>query len=202
MRMTRILAFMGSPRFGGNIDTFLKEMVASAEVHGAQVEKINLYGIDMTPCLECGGCDETGVCILNDHMRPLYKKIEEADAIVVASPIFFYNISSGTQALVERSQALWVRKYVLKSVAGKGERRGIFVSLGATRGKRLFDGALMVMKYFFDAIDCHFERAFLYRGIEKKEEIKDRPEVLREARELGKRLAMREDLSDIGVDTP
>ena len=200
--MRKILAFMGSPRFGGNTHILLEEVMASARSHGAETEEINLYGIDITPCIECGGCDETGECILNDDLKAIYPRMEEADAIVVASPIFFYNISSRTQALVERSQALWVRKYVLKRPPLRSGRRGVFISLGATKGKRLFDGVLMVMKYFFDAIGTDFSRAFLYRGIEKKGAVKEREDCLNEARELGKRLALDLPLSDIGCDTP
>ena len=197
--MTHILAFMGSPRFGGNVDTYIRRMAEAAEEHGAKVERVNLYGIDISPCIECGGCDESGQCVLDDAMKSIYPKLQAADVIVVASPIFFYNISSRTQALVERSQALWVKKYVLKQRNTAGNRRGVFVSLGATKGKRLFDGVLMVMKYFFDAISCPFERAFLYRGIEGKGEIAERREVLNEALELGARLALGKELNDIGV---
>jgi len=55
----KILAFMGSPRFGGNTHILFEEVMASARSHGAETEEINLYGIDITPCIECGGCDET-----------------------------------------------------------------------------------------------------------------------------------------------
>lgn len=200
--MKKLLAFMGSPRFGGNTDIYLKEVLSAAEAYGASVEKINLYGIDITSCIECGGCDLTGVCVLNDDMRDIYSKLDEANVIIVASPVFFYNVSSRTQALVERSQALWIRKYVLKKRLLNPHRRGIFVSIGATKGKKLFDGVLMVMKYFFDAIDCPFERAFLYRNIEKKGEVRQHKEVLEEARVLGMHLAKNEKLSDLGVETP
>jgi len=53
----KILAFMGSPRFGGNTHILFEEVMASARSHGAETEEINLYGIDITPCIECGGCD-------------------------------------------------------------------------------------------------------------------------------------------------
>ncbi|HFC46332.1 MAG TPA: flavodoxin family protein [Dissulfuribacter thermophilus] len=200
--MKKVLIFMGSPRFGGNTDTYVREVAKACEEHGGDVERINLYGIDIGPCIECGACDDTGKCVLKDEMAQIYDSLERADAIVVASPIFFYNISSRTQALVERSQALWVRKYVLKSVSKESDKRGVFISIGATKGKKLFDGVLMVMKYFFDAINCPFERAFLYRGIEKKGEIRGKEGVLEEARELGKRLALGTSLEDIGVDAP
>jgi len=194
--MTRILGFMGSPRAGGNTDILLDALLAGATAAGGHVEKTMLAGSRITPCLECGGCDETGECVLDDDMTPLYGRIAAADVIVVASPIFFYNITSHTQALVERSQAFWKGKYALKrGVLGGKRRRGVFLSLGATRGKLLFDGPLRVMRYFFDAIDAEFAGALLYRGIEAKGAVKEHPSALEEGRKLGGLLAECGDLS-------
>ena len=180
--MADILTFMGSPRHGGNTDILLGELIEAAMIHGADVEKVNLYDIDITPCIECRGCNKTGVCILDDDMANLYVRLEEADVIVVASPIFFYNITSRTQALVERAQALWIKKYVLRKDVKKTRRIGIFLSLGATKGKRLFDGVMMVMKYFFDALDVDFKGALLYRGIEEKGAIKEHRKAIEDVR--------------------
>ncbi len=191
----KIVAFHGSPRIGGNTDILLDAFLKGAETGGASVEKITLMSKRITPCIECGQCDTTGVCVLEDDMTPIYDKIREADIVVVASPIFFYNITSYTQALVERSQACWIGKYVLKTGPyGGKERKGIFLSLGATKGKMLFDGVLRVMKYFFDAISASFAGALLYRGIEKKGDVKKHPTALTEAEELGSLVATGADL--------
>jgi multimeric flavodoxin WrbA len=194
--MVRILGFMGSPRLGGNTDRLLSALLSGAEAAGAFVEKVPLVARKITPCMECGGCDETGVCVVEDDMTPLYELIAGAEVVVVASPIFFYNITSRTQALVERSQAYWNRKYVLKKgPLGGRRRRGIFLSLGATKGKMLFDGVLRTMRYFFDAIDADFVGALLYRGIESKGAIGEHPTALSDAQALGRLLAEGADLS-------
>lgn len=194
--MPLITGFMGSPRMGGNTDILLDTLLAEAAAHGAETERVVLAGRDITPCIECGGCDETGVCVLNDGMTPLYEKIEDSDVVVLASPIFFYNITSFTQALVERAQACWIGKYRLKRGPYGGKmRRGIFLSIGASRGKLLFDGVLRVVRYFFDATDATFDGALLYRGIEKRGAIREHPAALKEARALGALLAEGKDLS-------
>lgn len=194
--MVQILGFMGSPRLGGNTDRLLGALLAGAEGAGATVQRIPLVAKKITPCMECGGCDDTGVCVVEDDMTPLYGLIADADVVVVASPIFFYNITSRTQALVERSQAYWNRKYVLKKgPLGAKRRRGVFLSLGATKGKMLFDGVLRTMRYFFDAIDADFAGALLYRGIEFKGAIEEHPTALKDAWALGRLLAEGADLS-------
>ncbi len=196
--MTLITGFMGSPRKGGNTDILLDALLVEAAAHGAVTEGISIAGRDITPCIECGGCDETGVCVLSDGMTPLYEKIEASDVVVLASPIFFYNITASTQALVERSQACWTGKYRLKrGPLGGKMRKGVFLSLGATQGKLLFDGVLRVVRYFFDAIDATFECALLYRGIEKRGAILEHPTAIKEARTLGAFLAEGKDLSGV-----
>ena len=73
----------------------------------------------------------------------------------------------------------------------------MFLSLGATRGKRLFEGVQLVVRYFFDAIDADSCGALLYRGIEEKGAIRAHPTALTEARELGVRLAKEKNLTDL-----
>ena len=104
--------------------------------------------------------------------------------------MFFYGLTSQVKALIDRCQALWVRKYILKQIPLRiTERKGVFISVGATRGKRLFDGAIMTLKYFFDAIDVEYSAELLIRGVEKKGEIKKHPTLLSEAFQIGRRLA-------------
>ncbi len=196
MKNTSIVLFSGSPRKRGNTDMLAASFMAGAEEAGARVEHVRLYSRDIGPCLECGGCDKTGQCVLEDDMASVYPMIEQADVIAVSSPIFFYNITSRTQALVERSQAMWVRKYVLKQGDLAGRRRsGIFLSAGATRGKLLFDGVIRVMRYFFDAVSSDLHAALLIRGVEKRGDIKGHPFALKRARQLGNAVALGGDVT-------
>ncbi|NPB09009.1 MAG: flavodoxin family protein [Thermodesulfobacteria bacterium] len=183
----RVLAFQGSPRPGGNTDLLLRAFLEGIEEAGGEAEKIDLYRLRVEPCLECGKCDHTGECIIPDDMRDIYPKLDQAQVIVVASPIFFYNVTSRTQALIERSQACWIRKYVLKKPHPRaGERQGIFLSLGATKGRRLFEGVQRVVRYFFDALDVNYQGGLFYRGIEEKGAIRSHPSALKEAFSLGR----------------
>ncbi|HEU65873.1 MAG TPA: flavodoxin family protein, partial [Chloroflexi bacterium] len=119
----------------------------------------------------------------------LYQKLVEADHIVFASPIFFYGITSQAKAIVDRCQALWVRKHVLgMGKDDKRERRGVFISVGATRGEKLFDGAVLTVKYFFDAVDVKYSGDLLVKGIDDKGQIKENPAALEDAFRLGQEL--------------
>lgn len=183
----KILAFQGSPRKGGNTDLLLDAFLKGAQEAGVETEKIYLAKVRITPCLECGQCDQTGICVIEDDMAWIYPKIEEADLIVISSPVFFYNLTAYTQALIERAQACWVRKYILKKPPPlEKERIGLLFSVGATKGPRLFEGMIRVVRYFFEAIYARYEGGLFYRGMEKKGAILEHPTALTQAFHLGK----------------
>jgi multimeric flavodoxin WrbA len=183
----KVLGIMGSPRLGGNTDLLLDEALKGASNAGAEVEKIVVDRLKITPCKEIYHCLIDGTCPLKDDMQDIYPKILAADAIIVATPIEFYTVSAQTLTLMSRCQAFWARKYVLKNL-DIPVKRGAFIGVGATKGAKLFDGPLLTIKYFFQAVNAELKEELLIRGVDKKGEIKDHPEHLAAAYELGKRL--------------
>ena len=186
----RVLGLMGSPRKQGNTDLLLDEALKGAQSAGAQVEKIVLNELHITPCQEYYACLKAGECNIEDDMVWVYPKLLEADALILASPIFFYGLTAQAKALIDRCQALWVRKYRLKRATAPG-RRGAFIAVGATKGRRLFDGAVLTVRYFFDAADVAYSDELLIRGVDKKGEIEKHLSALSDAFELGRRLAQK-----------
>jgi multimeric flavodoxin WrbA len=185
----RVLAILGSPRRQGNTEILLDSLIDGARKQGGEVEKLVLCDYNISPCIECGSCSTTGECAIEDDMQDIYPKLLTDDAIVIASPIFFYSVTAVTKAFIDRSQALWARKYLLhqKPLTEK-IRCGYFLSLGATKGKQLFEGATLTIKYFFDAIDAKYCGGLFFRGIEGKEDIKHHPSALQEALEMGRKI--------------
>jgi multimeric flavodoxin WrbA len=101
-------------------------------------------------------------------MGLVYEAWEAASRIVVSSPIFFYDIPSQGKAILDRSQAFWVRRYRLGR--GKGTKpgaKGFLLAVGATKGEQLFVPITLAVRYLFDAIS--FPKGFgtlFFRGIE------------------------------------
>jgi multimeric flavodoxin WrbA len=199
----KVLGIAGSPRRSGNTDLLLDEALKGAQEAGAEVEKIYVRDYKITPCIECNGCFKDGRCVVKDDMQEIYPKLLEADRIIFASPMFFMGITGWAKALIDRCQALWAKKYVLKELVvspplgrGRGwveperksQRKGIFISVGGTKGKSLFEGAIRTVKTFFDAIDVIYSGELFYRSIDDKGEIKKHPTALREAYEAGQKL--------------
>ena len=184
----KVLGIMGSPRIKGNTDLLLDEALKGAQSQGAEAEKLIVDKLKISPCKEYYGCLEDGNCVIRDDMDDVYPKLLEADRIIVASPIFFYGVPSQLKALIDRCQATWARRYILKQKLSDRVRNGAFIAVGATRGKQLFDGSVLVIKYFFQAIDVNYMDELLVRHVDKKGEITEHPTALAEAFELGKRL--------------
>jgi multimeric flavodoxin WrbA len=182
----KVLGIMGSPRLKGNTDLLLDEALRGAQDKGAEVEKITVSRLKISPCLEIYACLNDGNCTIKDDMAGIYPKISAADAIIVATPIFFYTVSAQIMSLISRCQAFWARKYVLKMEVPP--KKGAFIAVGATKGARLFDGPKLTVKYFFQAINAEYKEELLVKGVDKKGEIKDHPTALTDAYELGKRL--------------
>lgn len=191
--MKYIVALYGSPRKNGNSTALLKEAVAGAREAGAEVDEIFLRDYKISPCLEIYNCIKTGECAIRDDFPEILEKLERSDAIMLASPIFFYTVSAHTKIFMDRCQALWVRKYWIdKQEFGKTPelRKGLFISVGATGGKKLFEGALLTVKYFFDVLDAGLWRTVLCRGVDKRGEIDNHPQSLQEARLAGRELVV------------
>ena len=185
----KVLGIMGSPRRQSNTEILLDKALEGAREAGAEVEKVLVSKLKISPCLEIYACLKDGNCAIKDDMQSLYEKLLEADHIIFASPIFFYGITSQAKAVIDRCQALWVRRHVLGiGKEDKRERRGVFISVGATRGGKLFDGAVLTLKYFFDAIGVKYSGDLLIREIDKKGQIREHPAVLEDAFRLGQEL--------------
>jgi len=185
----KVLGIMGSPRIKGNTDLLLEEALRGAQSQQAEVEKIVVDKLKISPCREYYGCLRDGNCVIRDDMDGIYPKLLSADAVIVASPIFFYALSAQLKALIDRCQALWARKYVLKNL-DVPLRKGAFIAVGATRGEKLFAGPVLTVKYFFKAINAEYADELLIRGVDQRGEIKEHPAMLADAYELGKRLVL------------
>ena len=186
----KLLALMGSPRLRGNTDLLTSAALRGAESRGMTTEKIIVSRLKVAGCTGCNACIKAGLCNIRDDMDALYNKLLDADAVLVAAPIFFYSPPAQLKAGIDRAQASYMRKYELKQDIDRGGgRKGGFIGVGGTTGARLFDGTRLTMRYFFDAIGVKYTEELLIRGVDKKGEVKAHPTALDDAYALGEKLA-------------
>ncbi|TBV83298.1 MAG: flavodoxin family protein [Desulfobulbaceae bacterium] len=189
MAKIKTLAFNGSPRRQGNTTTLLAALGKGVDDGQGDLEIIRLGDLAIHPCTSCGGCDLSGCCILEDDMTAIYPKILAADRVVLASPIYFYGITAQAKALVDRTQALWNRQRLQVALddarRSDPRRRGVLLAVAATKGAKVFDGAILTAKYAFNAMGLAYGGALLIRGLEGPDDAGRNHDALRRAEEFG-----------------
>jgi len=186
----KVLGIAGSPRRGGNTDLLLAEVMRGAASRGAEVKTIILNDLKITPCQHCDACLEAGRCKIEDDMQMVYRELEDADRIVLASPIQFMGITAQMKAMIDRCQALWARKYVLKipPLGNRRERKGFFISVGGRKIANLFEPTLVMIKTVFRILDITYAGELLFPGVDEKGAIAQHPDALRQAFLAGQEL--------------
>uniref|UniRef100_A0A831ZVU9 Flavodoxin family protein n=1 Tax=Desulfacinum infernum TaxID=35837 RepID=A0A831ZVU9_9BACT len=191
----RIVGIYGSPRPNGNTDKMLDAFLEGARKAGAWVDALYVRKLSLQGCIGCGGCDETGQCVVQDDMQQVYPLLEEADGIVLASPVYFYNVTGQVKLLIDRCQALFMKKMLNERKARHAAaenphgKRGFLLSAAATRGKRLFDCARLTFTYFMDALGGEMVGELCFRELEGKKDVEKDPERLAQCRAEGVRFA-------------
>jgi multimeric flavodoxin WrbA len=190
--LTDIIAIYGSPRRKGNTAILLKKAVEGARDAGAQVDEIVLRDFKISPCMEIYGCKKEGECAIKDDFQNIRDRILASRGLMIASPVFFYTVSSHVKMFMDRCQSLWVKKYWIEGTAPghlPPKRKGLVIAVGATKGKRLFDGMLLTMRYFFDVLDMELWDSLLFRGMDFEGDVLKRPEYLDQAYARGRDFA-------------
>jgi len=187
----RVLGIAGSPRRGGNTDLLLAEVMKGAKSKGAEVKTIVLNDLKITPCQHCDACFKEGVCRFDDDMQMVYRELEKADRIVLASPVQFMGVSAQAKAMIDRCQALWARKYVLKipPLGDRRPRKGLFIAVGGMKLANLFEPSLATVKALFKVLDVEYAGDLLFPGVDEKGAIKKHPDTLKQAFIAGQKLA-------------
>ncbi|SMC55104.1 Low molecular weight phosphotyrosine protein phosphatase [Desulfocicer vacuolatum DSM 3385] len=181
-----VLGLNGSPRRKGNNDYLLSLFMDEAEKRGCATHTIAAAFESYEPCIGCGYCEKKGLCSIKDDMaRDLFSLMRKADVIVLASPVYFYGVPARIKGIIDRIQTLWSRKYRFNlKDPGAEYRKGILLSVGATHGKNLFDGIRLTTRYFFDAMDCTYDRELCYPGIDDRGAIAAHPGVKDDVKRL------------------
>jgi multimeric flavodoxin WrbA len=183
-----VLGLNGSPRRNGNSETLLREALRGAEAEGANTLRFDLAFMAISPCEACQDCFQDGECVLLDDMGRLYDVLEQADVIIVSSPIYFSGMSAQTKIAVDRCQALWARRQVLK--IGRRDGIGAMVLVGAQPNAK-FENALSELRAFLTGIGLRPVADLTFGGMDSREAASNDPVALSRAFDLGRKLVRR-----------
>ena len=185
----QVLVILGSPRTKGNSSTLAARISRGAKSAGAEVETLFLHGLEINPCRGCDTCkkqDSKG-CAVKDDMQEIYPKLIQADAWVIASPVYWFTMSAQTKTFMDRCYALTA--YAENPFAGK--RIAIAMSYGDADPVR--SGCVNALRTFQDAFRYTGSKivGMVYGSATEAGEIANNKALMREAEELGRRLVSR-----------
>ncbi len=182
----KILILKSSPRISGNSNTLAEQAATGARDMGAQEEVFNLSEMNIRPCDACDECRETGgVCVIGDEMQNLYPKLRQADAILLASPIYWFTMSAQLKLCIDR----W---YALQTPEGNelgGKRFGIVLTYGDSD---LHNSGGINAIHTFESMFRYLKAeitGIVHGSADAAGDIEKQPALMEQAYRLGKKLA-------------
>lgn len=182
----KVLILLGSPRKKGNSATLAQRFGEGAEKAGAEVEAVYLHGMDIRPCAGCNACQEADDkhCGMDDEMQTLYPKLREADVLVFATPIYWFNVSAQTKLCMDRCYAL-----IGPSGTVLAHKEYAFI-LTHGDAEPFTSGAQNAIRVFRDSFDYIGAKiaGFIYGSAGAAGEIRHNEALMEKAFELGRRV--------------
>ena len=187
IKRRNVLVLLGSPRKKGNSATLAEHIIKGAESEGSEIETLYLHGMKIGPCQSCYACqkpDSKG-CAIDDDMQIIYPKLIESDTWVIASPVYWFNMSAQTKLFMDRCFAL--PAYKKDCFAGK--RIAIAMSYGDADA--FTSGCVNALRSFQDCFRYVGAKivGMVYGSALEAGEIKSNSSLMQAAEELGKKLA-------------
>jgi multimeric flavodoxin WrbA len=183
----KIVIVKGSPRRNGNSAALAEQVEAGARASGAIVESVFLHSLDINPCDACDACQSAPYsgCVVDDDMQALYPKLLAADALVVASPVYWFTVSAQTKLFMDRCYAL----VDADGWAFKGKKIGIVMTYGDS--DPFNSGAVNAFRTFQDGFGYVGADivGFVYGSASEAGEIRNDETVMANAYALGRKIA-------------
>ncbi len=181
-----VLVLLGSPRKNGNSAILAEQIILGAKASKAKVETVYLHGKNIAPCSACMSCQKKNSkgCRLQDDMQEIYPKLVEAEAWVIASPVYWFTVSAQTKIFMDRCFAL--------PAYHKDPFRGKRIAIAMTYGDTdpFNSGCINALRTFQDAFR-YTESSLIgmvYGSAMEAGAIRSDEKVMQEAFQLGQKL--------------
>jgi len=176
----QIVLLSGSPRKGGNTDRLVEAFMEGAAEAEKSVNLFRVADMEIKGCLGCGHChNHNGVCVQKDDMTVILDVLREAEALVLASPVYFFGVTAQLKLAIDRTYALLRQKTQREKVA-------LLMTCG-NGDASVAEGAILMLEKM--CWISHYENAgvIVATGIHGMDDIIGRPE-LEQAKELGQKI--------------
>lgn len=184
-----VLGIAGSPRRNGNTDRMLARVAEGVEAAGGEFELIVAAQSGAVACTGCNACVSTGACRIEDGMGNVYQALDDCDALVVATPVYFATVPAVLKVLLDRFQPYWARRYRLGASVPAKRPAGVIVVGG---GGDPFGSACAVTPIRSTAAVAGFDIGEVHAvvGPDRPDDIESCAGDLEAARDMGGRLVI------------
>jgi len=183
-----VLCVAGSPRRHGNSEQLLDALVCGVEAAGGRAVKLVAAEAGARPCRGCNACSRDGACIQRDGMDSVYAQVDAADAVAVATPVFFATVPAVLKIIFDRCQPYWARRHVLGEPAPAHKRPGAILVVGGGGDPFGTGCAFTAVKSVFAVLGVSAETVFECVGPDAAGDMKRHPEALERAGQIGAEL--------------
>ena len=175
----KVVAIVGSPHVNGNTSYLVDEALKEIASQGIETEKISLGECAIAPCQGHDKCDTFKSCKIKDDAPAVIKKFNEADAVILASPVYFYDITAQMKTFIDRNYF---------SFTHETKKKAKYAGLIAIGGGGGAEETLNTLKRFAGLPE---KDLFIVSGYTGDGAAKDKPALVKQARDMGKSLAAR-----------
>lgn len=182
----KVLGIEGSPRKNGNTEKLVRAVLGGASAKGAETPFYKLAEMNFSACMGCITCREDGVCTINDEMQHLYKDIQAAEAMVIGSPIYMWQVSAHTKTFMERLLPFIDRDFRSRL---NSQKRVVFAFTQGNPDAEAFREYFDYLERLFAFLHFDVRDTLVAAGTRDKNDIEDQPAVLDSARQCGMALA-------------
>lgn len=178
MRKYKTLVINASPRSGSN-SSLAAEVLAQSPKLIAQV--VNINRLKIQPCNACDKCRDNLKCVFNDDADALIKKVEKADVVIVASPIYFTGVPGPLKTFIDRNQVQWYKANGPKPKAqSPSKKKGIIILTEGDVKDKYFKPAESEIRSFFAVNSIKTVAVLKFKDMDKKGKIlKDKKALAR-----------------------
>ncbi len=162
----KTLILFGSARTDGHTQKIVKEF--SSKMKGT-IDIVDAYRLNIGSCTDCRACYNKPSCIIEDDMQEVYNKIDEADNIIIASPVYFHSITGELKRLIDRCQVYWAGNIRGDKEVGFTKKGGYILTAGAPRFRNQFLGSQIVCEEFLKDINVKVQEAVFFANSDKEE---------------------------------
>jgi multimeric flavodoxin WrbA len=182
----KVIGVEGSPRKNGNTEKLVKTILESASGNGAETKFYKLTEMNISHCLGCFNCRETGTCVTNDDMQLLHKEIQSSDVIIIGSPVYMWQVSGQTKLFMDRLIPFIKPDFTTRL---KGKKSIFMVFTQGNPDENSFKLYFEYLENLFSFLHYDVKGTIVATGTRDKNDILQQTDLLEKAREIGKKLS-------------